>query len=229
MDLDLFKLHEYYTKYEHNKTLEIIMEKRAIEIDLDTAKKWYRNSQLKELALSVYTKEELDDNYKVYDYDEILKKFEEKYPIGTVVWGDNSYVGIPYPHIITSKPYLEEWDTLVKYTNRKKIVFKSKHIYLTNVYDSRIEVYYQDDIENIKLNHLFKTGDFDYYQWKIDVINSLKELNSQKNASICDYLDIIERAKKDIVENDDIIENFDSLYDNCIKKALNEQESKDDA
>ena len=79
--------------------------KKTIEISLDKAREWYKKGgELKELALTVFSKNELDEIIE-WDYDELLKKFAEKYPIGTIVWSNDETDH--YPTVIISKPYLK--------------------------------------------------------------------------------------------------------------------------
>ena len=80
------------------------MEERNVKISLDKAREWYKKGgELKELALTVFSIKELDENIE-WNYDKLLKKFAEKYPSGTVVWSNDGTDH--YPHIIVSKPYL---------------------------------------------------------------------------------------------------------------------------
>lgn len=198
-------------------------EKRQIQVTLKTAKKWYNaGGPLKDLALSAFTKEELVDPI-VWDYDKLLEKYAEKYPIGTIIWANN---GTEYfPNVIMSLPYTRDIDPWYKDSIKKEIVFDTKCICLSTVKDSHICFGSKSEFSCIGIN---KCRVFDYDKWKNDTIKRNKNKIECIQGDINHYEKQIQCLRNEIEQK--MIENthFDELYNEqygSIKAELNSKHS----
>ena len=193
--------------------------KKIIEISLDKAREWYKKGgELKKLALTAFSKNELDDENIEWDYDKLLKKFAKKYPIGTVVWSND---GTDYfPNVIVSKPYLKDVEYWSMYNIKKHIVFDTKRILLTGTCSSHIEIRDKREFDEIKIHSYSHLDGFNYKKWKQQYI-------SEHNRMIEHWAETIEKYNKDIknltqqifdykYEND----NFDEMFDNCKNQIM---------
>ena len=193
--------------------------KKTIEISLDKAREWFkRGGELKEIALTAFSKKELDENIE-WDYNKLLAEFAKKYPIGTIVWSNDGSDN--YPNVIVSKPYLKDVESYWSMYNIKKhIVFDTKRILLTGTCSSRIEIRDKREFDEIKIHSYSHLDGFNYKKWKEQYI-------SQHNRMIEHWTDIIEKYNKDIknltqqifdykFEND----NFDEMFDKCKKEIM---------
>ena len=194
--------------------------KKTIEISLDKARDWYKKGgELKELALTVFSKNELDEIIE-WDYDELLKKFAEKYPIGTVVWSNDGTDH--YPNVIVSKPYLKDIKSYWSMYNIKKyIVFDTKRILLIDgTCNSHIEIRDKCEFDEIKINSYSHPDSFNYKKWKEQYI-------SEHNKFIEHWTDIIDKYNKDIknltqqiFDYKYEIDNFDEMFENCKNQIM---------
>ena len=192
--------------------------KKSIEISLDKAREWYkRGGELAEIALTAFSKKELDENIE-WDYDKLLEKFAKKYPIGTIVWSND---GTDYfPNVIVSKPYLKDVEYWSMYNIKKHIVFDTKRILLTGTCSSRIEIRDKREFDEIKIHSYSHLEGFNYKKWKQQYI-------SEHNRMIEHWTDTIEKYNQEIknltqqifdykFEND----NFDEMFDKCKKEIM---------
>lgn len=193
-------------------------EKRSIIIDLNTAKKWFKlGGDLKKLVLTAFTEDEIVGK-KVYNYDKLLKKFADKYPIGTIVWS-NDGTDI-YPNVIISEPFLEDIDYYTFSGINKKIVFKTKRICMPEIYDSEIKVYSEREFDTVSIQSYDHVDGFSYDKWKKDYIQYYTNVNERYSKIIEGNKEENERLNKGILENTNTIKNFDEIYDACLKEIL---------
>ena len=178
-----------------------------------------RGGELREIALKAFSKNDLDENIE-WDYDKLLKKFEKKYPIGTIVWSNDGTDN--YPNVIVSKPYLKDVESYWSMYNIKKhIIFDTKRILLIGgICNDHIKIRDKREFDEIKICSYSHPDNFNYKKWKEQYI-------SEHNKFIEHWTDIIDKYNKDIenltqqildykYEND----NFDELFDNCKKETM---------
>ena len=194
--------------------------KKTIEISLDKAREWYKKGgELKELALTVFSTKELDEIIE-WDYDELLKKFAEKYPIGTIVWSNDGTDH--YPNVIVSKPYFKDIKSYWSMYNIKKhIVFDTKRILLIDgTCNSHIEIRDKCEFDEIKINSYSHPDSFNYKKWKEQYISEHNKFIEHWTNIIDDYNKDIKRLTQQILDYKFENDNFDELFDNCKKEIM---------
>ena len=192
--------------------------KKIIEISLDKAREWYKKGgELKKLALTAFSKDELDENIK-WDYDKLLEKFAKKYPIGTIVWSNDGTD--EYPNVIVSKPYLKDVDYWSMYNIKKHIVFDTKRILLTGICGSHIVIRDRCEFEEIKINSYAHPEGFNYKKWKEKYISEHNRLIEHWTDTIEKYNQEIKNLTQQIFDYKFENDNFDEMFDKCKKEIM---------
>ena len=192
--------------------------KKIIEISLDKAREWYKKGgELKKLALTAFSKDDLDENIK-WDYDKLLEKFAKKYPIGTVLWSNDGTD--EYPNVIVSKPYLKDVDYWSMYNIKKHIVFDTKRILLTGICGSHIVIRDKCEFEEIKINSYAHPEGFNYKKWKEKYISEHNRLIEHWTDTIEKYNQEIKNLTQQIFDYKFENDNFDELFDKCKKEIM---------
>ena len=192
--------------------------KKIIEISLDKAREWYKKGgELKKLALTAFSKDELDENIK-WDYDKLLEKFAKKYPIGTIVWSNDGTD--EYPNVIVSKPYLKDVDYWSMYNIKKHIVFDTKRILLTGICGSHIVIRDRCEFEEIKINSYAHPEGFNYKKWKQKYISEHNRLIEHWTDTIEKYNQEIKNLTQQIFDYKFENDNFDEMFDKCKKEIM---------
>ena len=196
------------------------MQAKTISITLKKAKEWYvKGGDLKELALSAFTMEDLENATDIeWDYNDLLNKFAEKYQIGNVVWSNDSTDY--YPHVIISKPYLTPMHS--GYGLKYGICFRTMRILPLDgeVFNSKILACYERDFVGLTIHGYFKRGEFVYKDWKRDIIARYKEEIKYKRNNIDAYKEKIEMLNKETEQREHVTEHFDEIYKNLYEKAM---------
>lgn len=193
--------------------------KKIIEISLDKAREWYKKGgELKKLALTAFSKNELDDENIEWDYDKLLEKFAKKYPIGTVLWSNDGTD--EYPNVIVSKPYLKDVDYWSMYNIKKHIVFDTKRILLTGIRNSHIEIRDKCEFEEIKINSYAHPEGFNYKKWKEKYISEHNRLIEHWTETIEKYNQEIKNLTQQIFDYKFENDNFDEMFDKCKKEIM---------
>lgn len=128
--------------------------KRTIQIDLETARQWFKgsNATLKELALKAYSEDELKFSYEAIFYPEIVE--------------DISVSSALAPKMRA----LHKWAFLAKHFNSKRVEFKS--------------VYFLAGMENgdykISSHESVRYPGIVYFKLKSDLIRALQELTKDE-------------------------------------------------
>ena len=193
--------------------------KKIIEISLDKAREWYKKGgELKKLALTAFSKNELDDENIEWDYDELLEKFAKKYPIGTIVWSNDGTD--EYPNIIVAKPYLKDVEYWSMYNIKKHIVFDTKRILLTGICGSHIVIRDRCEFEEIKINSYAHPEGFNYKKWKEKYISEHNRLIEHWTDTIEKYNQEIKNLTQQIFDYKFENDNFDEMFDKCKKEIM---------
>ena len=193
--------------------------KKIIEISLDKAREWYKKGgELKKLALTAFSKNELDDENIEWDYDKLLEKFAKKYPIGTIVWSNDGTD--EYPNVIVSKPYLKDVDYWSMYNIKKHIVFDTKRILLTGICGSHIVIRDRCEFEEIKINSYAHPEGFNYKKWKEKYISEHNRLIEHWTDTIEKYNQEIKNLTQQIFDYKFENDNFDEMFDKCKKEIM---------
>lgn len=197
------------------------METKTISITLKKAKEWYiKGGELKELALSAFTVKELEKAIESeWNYNDLLNKFAEKYPIGSVVRSND--ISNIYPNVIISKPFLIPMPNS-SYGVKHGVCFRTMCISPLDeeVFSSKILACRERDFINLTFHAYANCSEFVYKDWKRSIITTCNEDIETNRNDINSYKEKIDILTSETEQYEHVIEHFDEIYKKLYEKAM---------